>query len=116
LVVAGVNFILFPTFALRLLFSTGRYEHIFIKLCGFFLLGLAALVLQTIRFRLAALYPTLVGVRVFFCAGYVMLYGQTGDPLFLSLLAVVGSGLLASLICLATDRSEQRRSSFQPMT
>jgi uncharacterized membrane protein len=110
LVVAGVSFTLFPTFALRLLFSTGHYERVFVELCGLFLLGLAALVIQTIRLRLAAIYPTLIGVRVFFCAGYVMLYGQTRDPLFLSLLAIVGSGLLASTICLATDRSEQRRS------
>src|SRR5262249_4315123 len=114
LVVAGVGFLLFPTFTLRLLFSTGAYERIFIELCGLFLLGLAVLVIQTIRFRLAAIYPTLIGVRVFFCVGYVLLYGQTHDPFFLSLLAIVGSGLLASMICFAKDRSEQRRSSFQP--
>ena len=107
LVVAGVGFILFPTFTLRLLLSTGQYELIFIELCGLFLLGLAVLVIQTIRFRLAALYPTLIGVRVFFCVGYIILYGQTRDPLFLSLLAIVGSGLLASMICFAKDRSEQ---------
>jgi hypothetical protein len=109
LIVAGVGFILFPTFTLRLLLSTGRYEDVFIELCGLFLLGLAVLVIQTIRFKLAALYPTLIGVRVFFCLGYVMLYAQTRDPFFLSLLAIVGSGLLASVICFAKDRSEQGR-------
>ena len=109
LVVAGVGFILFPTFTLRLLLSTGQYELIFIELCGLFLLGLAVLVIQTIRFRLAALYPTLIGVRVFFCVGYIILYGQTRDPFFLSLLAIVGLGLLASMICFAKDRSEQGR-------
>jgi hypothetical protein len=106
LVVAGVGFILFPEFNLRLLFSTGHYERIFVELCGLFLLGLAALVIQTIRFRLAAIYPTLIGVRVFFCVGYMVLYGKTRDPLFLSLLAIVGSGLLASTICLARDRRD----------
>jgi hypothetical protein len=107
LVVARVSFMFFPTFTLRLLFSTGHYEHVFIELCGLFLLGLAVLVMRTIRFRLAAMYPTLIGVRVFFCVGYIMLYGQTGDPFFLSLLAIVGSGVLASMICFAKDRSEQ---------
>ena len=107
LVVAGVGFLLFPTLILRLLFSTGHFERTFIELCGLFLLGLAILVIQTIRFRLAALYPTLIGVRVFFCAGYLLLYGQTRDPLFLSLFLIVGSGLLASSICFAKDRSEQ---------
>src|SRR5262249_19890513 len=116
LVVAGLGFILFPTHILRLLFSNGRYEPIFLELCGLFPLGLAALVIQAIRFRLAAIYPTLMGVRVFFCVGYVMLYRQTRDPFFLSLLAIVGSGLLASMLCFAKDRSEQRRASFQPMT
>jgi hypothetical protein len=32
------------------------------------------------------------------------------------LLAIVGSGILASMICVAKDRSEQRRSQIQPMT
>jgi hypothetical protein len=113
LVVAGVNFSLFPMFALRLLFSTGRYDPIFVRLCGLFLLGLAVLVIQTIRFRLAPLYPTLMGVRLFFCVGYVILYGETRDPLFLSLLVIVGSGLLASTICFAKDRSEQESSLLQ---
>jgi uncharacterized membrane protein len=116
LVVAGVNFILFPRFSLHLLCSTGHDEHLFIQLSGLFLLGLAALVIQTIRLRLASMYQTLIGVRVFFCAGYILLYGQTHDPLFLSLLAIVGSGLLASMMCYATDRAEQRGSSCQPMT
>jgi hypothetical protein len=106
LVVAGVGFMLFPTFMLRLLFSTGHYERFFVELCGLFLLGLAALVIQTIRLRLAAMYPTLIGVRVFFCVGYIALFGQTRDPLFLSLLAIVGSGLLVSMICIAKDRAE----------
>jgi uncharacterized membrane protein len=106
LIVAGVGFIFFPTFTLRLLFSTGHYEHVFIELCGLILLGLAVLVIQTIRLRLVAIYPTLIGVRVFFCVGYMLLYGQTRDPLFLSLFAIVGLGLLASMICFAKDRSE----------
>ena len=116
LVVAGLGFILVPTSTLRRLLSTGDNERVFIELCGLFLLGLAVLVIQTIRFRLAAVYPTLIGVRVFFCVGYMILYGQTRDPFFLRLLAIVGSALLASMICFAKDRSEQRRSSCQPMT
>jgi hypothetical protein len=115
LVVAGVGFIFFPTCTLRLLFSTGHYECVFIELSGLFLLGLAVLVIQTIRFRLAAIYPTLISVRAFFCVGYVMLYGQTRDPFFLSLLAIVGSGLLASMICFTRDRSERSCSKLQPM-
>jgi hypothetical protein len=106
-VVAGVGFIIFPALILRLLFSTGHYEPVFIELCGLFLLGLAVLVIQTIRFRLIAIYPTLIGVRVFFCVGYIVLYWQTHDPFFLSLLAIVGSGLLASTICFAKDRSDR---------
>ena len=110
LIVAGISFILFPMVTLRLLFATGHYECVFIELCGLFLLGLAVLVIQTIRFRFAAIYPTLIGVRVLFCVGYVTLYAQTRDPFFISLLAIVGSGLLASVICFAQDRAEQVRS------
>jgi hypothetical protein len=104
----SIGFILFPTVTLRLLFATGHYERVFIELCGLFLLGLA--VLETIRFRFVAIYPTLIGVRVLFCVGYVTLYAQTRDPFFISLLAIVGAGLLASVICFAQDRAEQGRS------
>jgi hypothetical protein len=50
------------------------------------------------------LYPTLIGVRIVFCTGYVVLYAQTRDPFFLTTLGIVGAGLVASSLGLALDR------------
>jgi pimeloyl-ACP methyl ester carboxylesterase len=105
---AGVGMTLFPRLLLDMMFATGSYELVFVRMCGLFVLGLAAFVVQTIRLRLRALYPTIIGVRVVFCAGYVVLYAQTRDPFFLSVLAIVGAGLVASSICYRLDRRPTR--------
>ena len=65
--------------------------------------------IQTIRHDIAAIYPTLIGVRVVFCAAYVVLFAQTGDPFFLVVLAIVGAGLVASSLSYALDRRGSRR-------
>jgi hypothetical protein len=104
LTMSGLGMTFTPQLALDLFFATGRYELVFVRMCGLFVLGLAAIVIQTIRHRLAALYPTIIGVRVVFCAGYIALYIDTGDRFFLGVLAMVGAGLVASSICYALDR------------
>jgi len=105
---AGVGMTLFPRLLLDMMFATGSYELVFVRMCGLFVLGLAGFVIQTIRLRLRVLYPTIIAVRVVFCAGYVVLYAQTRDPFFLSVLAIVGGGLVASSICYLLDRRPTR--------
>jgi uncharacterized protein YjeT (DUF2065 family) len=104
LTISGLGLTLAPQWTLRLLFSNGHYESTALRFAGIFILGLGAIVTQVIRFRLDVLYPTLIGVRVFFCAAYVVLYATTGDPFFLSVLGVVGLGLAMSSLSFALDR------------
>jgi pimeloyl-ACP methyl ester carboxylesterase len=104
LTTAGLGMTFAPQLTLDWMFSNGRYELVFVRMCGLFVLGLAAIVIATIRHRLVALYPTIIGVRVGFCAGYVVLYTQTRDPFFLATLAIVGAGLVARSIAFAIDR------------
>src|SRR5215813_3307842 len=97
---AGLGMTFAPRLTLDMMLSNGDYDLTFVRMCGLFVIGLAAFVIQTIRHRLAALYSTIIGVRVVFCAGYVILYAQTKDPFFLTTLGVVGTGLVASSIAL----------------
>lgn len=100
---SGLGLIFFPGLSLRLFLSNGNYDRTFVQVSGLFVLGLAILVIQTIRHRLTALYPAIIGVRVIFCTGYVYFYLRTGDPFFLVTLAMVGVGLLASAICFISE-------------
>jgi hypothetical protein len=103
LVTSGLGMTFAPQWTLEMMFSNGRYESAFVQMSGLFVIGLAAIVIQTIRHRISALYSTLIAVRVIFCAGYVVLYAQTRDPFFLAVLGIVGAGLLASTVCYALD-------------
>ena len=105
---SGLGLTLAPQLLLHVMFSNGHYDSTGMRFAGLFVLGLAAIVIQIIRYRLDVLYSTLIGVRVGFCAAYVVLYARTGDPFFLAVLAVVGAGLVASSISFAVDRAAAR--------
>ena len=104
LIPAGVLLLLAPRLALRLLFSTGEYGETLPRLAGMLLIGLGVLVVQIIRYRLVALYPTTLAVRVFFCACFLAFYSMSGDPLFLVLFAVVIVGVIWTGVSFALDR------------
>jgi hypothetical protein len=101
---SGLGLAIAPQFTLRMLASNGSYDSTMVRFAAVFILGLAFLVIQTIRLGVDALYPTLIAVRVGFCACYVALYADTRDPFFLVVLGVVGAGLVASSISYAADR------------
>jgi uncharacterized protein YjeT (DUF2065 family) len=104
LLVSGIFLIAAPRLALRLLLSTGDYGEILPRLAGLLLLGLGIIVVQIIRHRVSALYLTTLAVRAVFCAGFVLLYVLSRDPLFLVLLLVVGLGVLATTVSYVLDR------------
>lgn len=106
LLAAGIFLLISPRLALKLLFSTADYGVILPRLTGLLLIGLGMLVLQIVRYRVVALYPTTLAVRVVFCAGFIALYLLSRDPLFLVLLAVVGLGVLMTSASYIRDRRE----------
>ena len=111
---AGLGLVFAPELTLRVLQSNGAYPAPIVRMCGLFVLGLAAFVIQAIRLRLTQLYPTLVLVRVGFCIAYVVIYLQCRDPFFLITLSVVGAGLLASLVGLALAVPEPLARTHEP--
>lgn len=108
LTTAGLGLTFTPRLTLDMLLSNRTYDLAIVRMCGLFCLGLAAFVIATIRYRLAVLYATIIGVRVVFCTGYVVLYRMTGDPFFLTTLAIVGTGLVASAIGFVLDMRSDR--------
>jgi uncharacterized protein YjeT (DUF2065 family) len=106
LLAAGIFLLVAPRLALQLLLSTGDYGEILPRLAGLLLLGLGILVVQIIRHRVSALYATTLAVRAVFCAGFVVLYALSRDPLFLVLLLVVGLGVLGTSVSYVLDRRE----------
>lgn len=87
-----------------MLLANVEYDPIAMRFAGVFILGLALIVLQAIRLRLDALYPTLIVVRAVFCAFYIVMFAQTGHPFSLSVFGIVGAGLVASGIAYTLDR------------
>ena len=101
---AGIALIIAPRFALRLLLSNGEYGDVIPRFLGVLVLGLGIIVVQIIRHRIEALYPTTLFVRAIFLASFVWLYFYGGDPLFLTLLVVVGFGFLLTFFSFMRDR------------
>jgi hypothetical protein len=104
LIPAGVALLLGPQLALKLLFSTGSYGDVMPRFVGLFVLVLGILALQIVRHRLAVLYTTVLGVRGLMLLVMLALYFYSRDPLFISLLVVVGLGVVLTSISLWLDR------------
>ena len=91
---AGIALILAPSLALTLLFTKGHYGDVMPRLLGVVLLALGIVIVQIIRHRLEVLYTTTLLVRVFIMIVLAALLVYTADPLFISLMVVVGLGMV----------------------
>jgi hypothetical protein len=104
LLLTGVALLFAPGWSLRALMAEGTYGDPFVRFVGSFMIALGTLVAQIIRFRVEALYPTTLAVRVFFIAVISFLYASTRDVLFLVILGVVTLGALLTATGLLVDR------------
>jgi uncharacterized protein YjeT (DUF2065 family) len=100
----GFMFLVVPELALRLMLSNGDYDDAIVRFVGALTVGLGMIVVQIIRHRLEPIYPTIIWVRVFFCACYIALWVSTRDPLFLVLLVMVGLGVTGTTLGWLKDR------------
>ena len=100
----GLALLFAPDFSLRLLLATRTYDDTFVRFTGTFMIALSVVVLQFIRHRVAVLYPTTVGIRVFFLACITWFYQRTHDPLFLVIFGVVALGFVLTSTGLILDR------------
>jgi uncharacterized protein YjeT (DUF2065 family) len=94
LIGAGIALVFAPSLALSLLFANGHYGDVMPRLLGVVLLALGIVIVQIIRHSLEVLYPTTLIVRTFIMAVLVGLLIYSRDPLFISLMVVVGFGMI----------------------
>jgi uncharacterized membrane protein YoaK (UPF0700 family) len=106
LVGAGVALILAPSIALALLFTNGHYGDVMPRLLGIVLFALGVVIVQIIRHRLEVLYTTTLLVRVAIVAVLAALLIYSRDPLFASLLVVVGFGMILTGTSYLLDRQQ----------
>ena len=106
---AGLALLFVPQFALNLLFSNsnGAYGDVFPRLLGGVLLALGILIVQIIRHRVDALYTTTLIVRAVLLSVMFTLYLYSRDPFFISLMVIVGFGVILTLASYRSDRKSK---------
>ena len=104
LIPAGVALIIAPQWALKLLLSNGNYGDVLPRLLGVILLALGLVILQIVRLHVDVLYSATLMVRsvILVCLFGLHLYSR--DPLFLTLLGIVGFGFALTAISYWLDR------------
>ncbi len=107
---SGIVLLANPKFALDTLRSNVDFGDVMPRVVGMLLFGLGIIIVQLIRWRAETLYFTTIIVRTFFCACFIWFYSMTSNPLFISMLIVVGIGLVLTSSCFAIDRSAGRKS------
>ncbi|MGQ0579737.1 MAG: hypothetical protein ACT4PQ_12630 [Betaproteobacteria bacterium] len=108
LIPAGIALITAPQLALKLLLSNGTYGDVLPRLLGVVLLALGIIVLQIIRLRVHALYSTTLIVRGVILVCLLGLYIYARDPLFLTLLGIVGLGFILTGGSFWLDRQSRK--------
>jgi uncharacterized membrane protein YoaK (UPF0700 family) len=93
LVPAGLLLLFVPEWATKLLLSNRTYDYAPFHLVGVLLLVIGILIVQIIRHRLEALYPTTLLARALISATLLWLFLSTGDPFFAVILVVVLIGV-----------------------
>jgi uncharacterized protein YjeT (DUF2065 family) len=104
----GLLLLAAPQQTLRLLLSNGNYGDVLPRVVGLLLVAIGIIVVQIIRQRVEALYPTTLAVRILLIAGFLGLYRYTADPLFLVITGVVGLGFILTGTSYVLDRRERR--------
>ena len=94
LIPGGLALLLAPQLALKLMFATGQYGDVLPRFVGMLMVALGIFVMQAVRHRLEVLYPTALIVRSGMLPIMLGLYLYSGDPLFITLLIIVGIGVV----------------------
>jgi len=104
LILSGLALAIAPEASLRLMFATGDYGPVMPRWVGMMSLALGTVITQAVRRQLSVLYPLGFFMPAAMMPGLYGLYVLSDDPLFLTLLAVVGVGVLMTGASLIVDR------------
>lgn len=104
LVVSGLALLLAPSTALAMMLSDTDYGLVMPRWVGMLSLALGTLVGQIVRQRIVVLFPLSFFMPAAMLVGFVGMYLQSANPLFLAISAVVAIGVLATGISMLIDR------------
>jgi uncharacterized protein YjeT (DUF2065 family) len=105
LILSGLALVLAPRGALEAMLSNTDYGSIMPRWVGMLSVAMGTLVGQIVRLRIAALYPLSFFMPAAMLVGFVGLYLQTANPLFVAVSAVVGIGVLATGISMLLQKA-----------
>ena len=103
----GLALLLAPQLALKLMFSNGQYGDVLPRFVGMLMVALGIIVMQAVRHRLEVLYTTALIVRSGMLPIMLGLYLYSGDPLFITLLIIVGIGVVLTGVSYWLDRRDR---------
>jgi hypothetical protein len=104
LLAAGTALAAAPSWTLERVGSTGAYGDVLPRVLGLFLLALGVVVVQVIRHKADALYPTTMFVRALLAAGLLAVWASSDDPVFAYAAAAEGLGLALTAAASRADR------------
>ena len=105
LIVSGFALLVAPRYALAAMLSSTDYGSIMPRWVGMLSVAMGTLVGQIVRLRIAVLYPLSFFMPAAMLVGFVGLYLQSADPLFLVVSAVVGIGVVATGLSMLLGRA-----------
>ena len=108
LVLIGLGLLFAPRGTLKILQSNRDYDDVFPRIAGMLMSGLGLSVFGMIHARSAAQYSATLFMRLYFLVCFVAFYFVTRDPLFLTLLGIVGLGFFLTLASYLLDRKTAR--------
>src|SRR5512140_985368 len=111
LLVAGVFLLTAPDTAFHLLFSNTSYGDVLPRLMGTVLLSIGIVFVQIVRMHIEELYATTIFVRVPLMAVNLGLFLYSGNPLFLTLFAIVTLGVVLTITGYALDQRSKANDS-----
>jgi hypothetical protein len=105
LVFSGLALLIAPHSTLAAMLSNTDYGNVMPRWVGMLSVALGTLVGQIVRLRIAPLYPLSFFMPAAMLVGFVGLYLQSADRLYLVVSAVVGIGVLATGMSMLFERA-----------
>jgi uncharacterized protein YjeT (DUF2065 family) len=109
LLVAGIFLLFAPEAAFKLLFSNASYGDVLPRLFGTALFSTGAVFVQMLRKHIEELYKTTIFVRIPLIIVNLWLFYYSGNPLFLTLFAIVSFGVVLTVAGYLLDKRKNRR-------
>ena len=106
LIPAGVLLLFVPEWATKLVLSNRTYDYAPFHLVGVLLLVIGILIVQIIRYRVEAMYPTTLVARALISGTLLWLFLNTGDPFFGVVLVIVLIGVALTGASYYLDRRQ----------